>query len=102
MANEKRIRRTIITGYNYEVFMKEGNVLQNVGSLIAPNTIRSIKEQKKILVANKFDENAILIAGDINTKVYEMTESDFMKYAVIVEDAPKEKESQDQPQNEQI
>lgn len=84
MAREKKIKRTIIVGYKYEVLEKKGTVVTVIGELTNAEAIRSVKEGKKVLLANNFDEECILVPAGMEQRVYEMPESTFMQHATIV------------------
>lgn len=86
MAKEKKITRTLITGYNYDVLRKSGTTMEILGSVTVPSVIRSIKEQKNVLTENGFEETDVLVMAKSEQKQYEMTEADFVKYATVVTD----------------
>lgn len=84
MAREKKIKRTIIVGYKYDVLEKNGSEVKIIGELINDEPIRSVKEGKNVLILNEFDENCILVQSGIEQKSYEMPESVFKQHATIV------------------
>lgn len=86
MAKEKKIKRTIIIGYKYDVLEKNGTTMEILGSVVNDTVIRSIKESRNVLVANGYDEDCVLVQTGLEQKVYEMPESTFMQYATVVED----------------
>lgn len=96
MANEKMITRTIIVGYNYDVLRKEGKIMTIVGTVTVPKPIRSLKEQKVVLTANKYLESDSIVQTDTITKQFAMGEADFMKNAIVVTDVTENTESQEQ------
>lgn len=86
MAQEKKVTRTIIVGYNYDVLRKNNGQIELLNTIVVANAIRSVKEQKEILKANGFAENDILVKNGVEQKKFEMSEADFMKYATVVAD----------------
>jgi hypothetical protein len=60
--------------------------MEIVGTIEVPTVIRSIKEQKKVLAEKQFNESDVLVLLSTTQKQYEMSESDFMKYATVVTD----------------
>jgi hypothetical protein len=102
MANEKKITRTLIVGYNYNVLRQNGNTMEIIGTVTVPTVIRSMKEQKNVLTAKKFNESDVLVLTGSTQKQYEMSEADFMKYATAVTDVSEEtKDEQPTDENEQ-
>lgn len=83
----KVIKRTIITGYLYEVFAKEGTTLVLKGELTSGANIRSIKQGREELVKNNFDESCVLVLKDTLSKQFSIDEDVFMQYAKEVTDA---------------
>jgi hypothetical protein len=100
MAQEKKIKRTLIVGHNYDVFRKNGTVMEHLGTIIVPSVIRSIKEQKNALTANGFKESDILVLGTPIQKHFEMLESDFIRYAIVVSDSTVETEEPEEQAQE--
>lgn len=99
MAKEKTITRTLIIGYNYDVCRRSGNTMEIVGSIMNPTVIRSIKEQKKVLVENEYLETDVLVMTNTEQRLYEMSEADFITYATVVtepQEEPKEEPTQEQ------
>jgi hypothetical protein len=86
MAKQMKITRTLIVGYNYNVLRQEGNTMNIIGAVSVPTVIRSMKEQKAVLTANKYQESDVLVLTGSTQKQYEMSEADFMKYATVVTD----------------
>lgn len=94
MANEKikKISRTIVTGYEYDVMKREGANLTKIGTVITDKAIRSVRQQKEILVLNKLGSDNVLVYVKTVSKQFEISESDFMKYATEVTEVTKNKE----------
>lgn len=84
MAREKKIKRTIITGYKYDVLEKGGEGFKIIGQVVTPEPVRSVKETKNVLILNEYDENCTLVQNGIEQKSYEMPEAVFMEHATVV------------------
>lgn len=80
----KTLTRTMISGYVYNVMAKKGTSLEFVKEIVVPNVIRSIKQQKELLVAENLPASDVLVLNRTNSTKYEMLESDFIKYSKIV------------------
>lgn len=77
----KKIVRSIVSGYAYNVMEKKGSNLVFVKEVISPVVIRSVKQGKEFLKREHLNENYVLVLNKTLQKRYEILESEFMKYA---------------------
>lgn len=81
MAKIKTVSRAVITGYKYDVIVREGNTLTVTGEVTSDTPVRSFKGTQELLKAKGFKGNESLMLTANITKQYEMDEADFIKYA---------------------
>lgn len=92
MAKERMVTRKVIDTKTYKVYKMEGLQLVELGTIEEKGKV-SEKE-----LAKKYEVDKVIVDCVEEKKVtYGMTVTDFMKYAVIVED---EAETADQEQTE--
>jgi len=80
----KTLTRTMVSGYVYNVMEKKGTSLELVKEITLPAVIRSIKQQKQILLDNQLPASNVLVLNRTLSTKYEMLESDFIKYSKVV------------------
>lgn len=81
----KKISRTLITNYVYDVMSREGDTLTKVGTVKSPTALRSVKQQSAEIKKAKFDDSkCVLIYNTVEQSKYEMSETDFLQYATKV------------------
>ena len=96
----KKIKRTLIESYDYEVMRRNGKTMELIGVVNNPSSIRSMKEQKQVLKDNEYMESDVLVLTGTTQKSYEMSEDDFKKYATVVNNIVENGES-DNDESEQ-
>jgi hypothetical protein len=83
----KKITRTIITGYKYDVVEKNGTTMAIIGQIVNEVSVRSTKESNKIIAENGYPENCILVPNGVEQMVYEMPQDVFIQHATVVSEA---------------